>query len=130
MLSGEEWTPQYPSYAAVLDPDVFLPAAGQGAVALEARAGDEQLLQLLATITHEETMDMVAVERAFLVLLGAGCETPVGVRTIITGDRLRMRARVFEDDHPDPLESEGEGPREDPASLARELVATLSRTES
>ena len=70
-----------------LDPTQFVPAVGQGCVALEARAGDEETLELLATIDDRATRAAVTVERAFLAELGAGCALPVGAHA--AAGRLR-----------------------------------------
>jgi len=57
--------------------DQFPPAAGQGILGVEARAGEAPLLELLATLDHTETRIQAEAERAFLHRLGAGCHTPV-----------------------------------------------------
>lgn len=64
--------------AEVLDPDEFVPAPGQGCVAIECRVGDEVTAQLLAGIDHAATRHAVEAERAFLAELGTGCSLPVG----------------------------------------------------
>lgn len=69
-----------------LDPARFVPAVGQGCVALEARADDEATVELLAAVDHEATRRAVTVERAFLAELGAGCALPVGAHA--TAERL------------------------------------------
>ncbi len=61
-----------------LDPDVFVPAAGQGCVAVECRAGDEQAEMALAAIDDAPTRRAVVLERAFMAELGSGCSLPVG----------------------------------------------------
>lgn len=116
--------------AEVLNPDHFLPAAGQGAVALEIRAHDEALRQLVTAVNHQDTLDAVTVERKFLELLGAGCDTPVGVLSRLEGAELAMRVLVFEEGEGEPLQAEATGPREEPEDLAQQLVDNLSRRES
>ncbi len=64
--------------AEVLDPAVMLPQVAQGALAVECRADDEELLALLAEIEHEPSRRAVDAERAFLAELGGGCDRPVG----------------------------------------------------
>jgi hydroxymethylbilane synthase len=61
-----------------LDPTRFVPAVGQGCVAVEVRSGDEETIELLASIDDPATRHAVEVERAFLAELGAGCALPVG----------------------------------------------------
>ena len=117
-------------YAETLDETWFLPAAGQGAVALEVRAGDAETAELCRAINHPATETAVTAEREFLVLLGAGCDTPVGVRCEIRGERLLMWARVFEEDQEWAREAVAEGPVSEPRAIARQLKLNLSREQS
>jgi hydroxymethylbilane synthase len=75
-----------------LDPARFVPAVGQGCVAVECRAGDSPTLELLAAVDDAPTRHSVEVERSFLAELGAGCTLPVGahaadgvLRTFLAG---------------------------------------------
>ncbi|MEM9747566.1 MAG: hydroxymethylbilane synthase [Actinomycetota bacterium] len=61
-----------------LDPGVFVPAVGQGCVAVEVRADDQRTRSAVAAIDHGATRRAVEIERAFLAELGAGCSSPVG----------------------------------------------------
>ena len=61
-----------------LDPSQFVPACGQGALAVETRDDDRRLRELLGVVDHPETRRAVAAERAFLSDLGGGCQVPVG----------------------------------------------------
>ncbi|TLS53511.1 hydroxymethylbilane synthase [Paenibacillus antri] len=63
--------------------DVCVPAVGQGALALECREGDEELLALLKLFHHERTAVAVAAERAFLGRLNGGCQVPIGAYATI-----------------------------------------------
>jgi len=60
-------------------PLILCPAAGQGALAIEARAGDEPTLAALAFLNHEPTRYAVTAERAALAALGGGCQVPIGI---------------------------------------------------
>ncbi len=64
--------------AEYLPPDTFVPSPGQGCVAVECRAADEELVQRLSAIDHRPSRNAVEVERAFLAELGSGCSLPVG----------------------------------------------------
>lgn len=64
--------------ADVLDPAEFVPAVGQGCVAVECRTDDRKLEEALRTIDHGQTRHEVMVERAFLAELGSGCSLPIG----------------------------------------------------
>lgn len=72
--------------AEALDPAVFVPAVGQGCVAVECRVDDRATLEALACVDHLATRRAVEVERAFLAELGSGCSLPVGAH--VTGGRL------------------------------------------
>ena len=63
---------------AVLDPSVMMPAAAQGAIGVECRAGDEGTRELLARIDHAESSVCIRAERALLAALDGSCRTPVG----------------------------------------------------
>lgn len=64
--------------AEVLDPSEFVPAIGQGCVAVECRVDDRTARQALKAIDHEASRRAVSIERAFLAELGSGCSLPVG----------------------------------------------------
>lgn len=64
--------------AEAFAPEVLVPQVGQGAVAVECRAGDERVLELLRHVDHGPTRRDVEIERAFLAEIGSGCSLPVG----------------------------------------------------
>jgi hydroxymethylbilane synthase len=83
--------------ADVLDPAEFVPAVGQGCVAVECRIDDREVLAALAAIDDPATRRDVSVERAFLAELGSGCSLPVGaharashLHTFLAGDVTRV----------------------------------------
>ena len=116
-------------HAQVLAPTLFYPAAGQGAIAIEARAGDTETLACLEHLNHAPTAARVTVEREFLKILGAGCQTPVGAHTWIVGDQLHMSVRVFSetDLQARPYEATASGPVDQPIELARQLASGLPK---
>ena len=65
-----------------LDPTVFVPAVGQGCVAVECRADDASTADVLAAVDDPTTRFAVATERAFLAELGAGCTLPLGAHCV------------------------------------------------
>ena len=81
---------------AVLDPDVVLPAVGQGALGLECRGDDAETIARLETIGDPATHRATAAERAMLSRLRAGCHAPVGVRTGEADDRLWLQGVVLD----------------------------------
>lgn len=102
----------------------FFPAAGQGAIALEVRAGDARSRVLAETIGHRETWLRIAAEREFLRLLDGGCHTPVGVYSSISDGEIHLAARVFPEAGGTPKSGETRGA--DPISTALELFNSLS----
>ena len=73
----------------------MLPAAGQGAVALQSRK-EGGIQSLLDQINHRDTWSCVTAEREFLRLVGGGCNVPIGVRADLTGGSIAMTAIIFE----------------------------------
>lgn len=114
-------------HALVLDPVKFLPAAGQGAIAIECRAGDEASVHAVRLLNHAETEARVTAEREFLKILGAGCQTPVGAHTWIKDRQLHMAVRVFSeaDLTLSPIEREANRPLHEAKQLAADLAAQL-----
>jgi hydroxymethylbilane synthase len=111
-------------HAEILPCDSFLPAAGQGAIGIEARSGDEATRSLLQAINDANTYARVLAEREFLRLLGAGCQTPVGAVSRIEGTVLHMRVLVF--DEQEPSASPKEALASSPVSCPLDLAATLA----
>lgn len=114
-------------FSEALDTLRFYPAAGQGLVGFEIRKDDADARACAEAITHQPSMLLCRAEREFLRLLDAGCHTPVGVRSKISGENLRMLGRVF-DEHSDanPAESDVTGLAAEPEAVARELFETLA----
>ena len=76
--------------AEILDPRLVVPQVGQGALAVECRAGDAEVLGLLAGIDHAPSHRAVAAERCFLAEVGGGCDLPVGAHATIENSRLTL----------------------------------------
>ena len=128
---GEIQTEAGNVYGELIDPEKFLPAAGQGCVGIEVRKGDEATIACVKEICHEPTFKRISAEREFLRLLDGGCHTPVGVATQLFGDKLIMEGIVFPegvDATGDPFESEASGNASDPFKVAADLFAGLSMT--
>jgi hydroxymethylbilane synthase len=104
--------------------DELVPAAGQGALLLEARAGDDETRVAAHAITDPEAARTLSAERSLVLALGADCHTPVGAHaTVLPDGRLRMRAFVGKVDGSAWVRDELEGP--DPAELGAEVAARL-----
>ncbi len=67
---------------ALLDPPEWLSAPGQGAIAVQARAHDERMVAILASLDHAATRTAVVAERALLAALEGGCQVPIGAAMI------------------------------------------------
>ena len=79
---------------AVIPIEDMIPAVGQGALAIETRADDRDVLVAVARLNHVESQRAVACERAFLGRLEGGCQVPIGAYADADGDRLRLRGYV------------------------------------
>jgi hydroxymethylbilane synthase len=83
---------------AVLSIDEFLPAVGQGVIAIQARATDKRMLALLAPLDHPETAAALLAERAFLAELDGSCRTPIAGHAVIGGGQLHLRGLIARPD--------------------------------
>ena len=108
-----------------LDPRSFLPAPGQGAIALECRGADAAVRAAVAPLDHPETARAVAAERAFLSALGGGCNVPLGAHAFSAKAEIELSGFVASVDGSVMLRGECRGG--DPASvgqaLARDVLA-------
>lgn len=124
---GEIKTEAGSVFGELIDPSLFLPAAGQGAVGIEIRSDDDHARSAIAAINHQETFLRVQAEREFLRLLDAGCHTPVGVATNVMDKSLIMEAIVFDEEGAaEPVEAEAVGKAADPLATAKSLFNLLS----
>lgn len=106
---------------AVLDIDKFLPAPGQGAIALTARGADRRALEALNAISDGETAAALTAERAFLAELEGSCRTPIaGFARLGEGGRLRLRGEVLRPDGSERFDIAVEGAPGDAERLGRE----------
>jgi len=108
---------------AILDVEEFLPAVGQGAIAIETRMDDPRTHALVATVDDTDTATALAAERAFLAILDGSCRTPIGGHAQVSGDSIRFRGMILRPDGSDALEVVRKGPR----ALAAELGADAGR---
>jgi hydroxymethylbilane synthase len=105
---------------------VMLPAPGQGALAVQCRADDQETLRLLAALEHAPTRLAVTAERAFLEGLGGGCAVPVAAYAGQIGDdgsssgEIHLQARVLSPDGTSQIDLTGESP--DPVELGHRLA--------
>ncbi len=102
-----------------------LPAAGQGAIGVECRSGDEATRDLLACLHHEETAAQVAAEREVTLALDSGCELPIAAHARLEEGDLYLQALVGRADGSEIVRSERKGPVANPRELGREVAAEL-----
>ena len=81
-----------------LDPEHWLPAPSQGAIALECRVGDDHTMGLLAAVDHAPTRAEVLAERAFLAGLQGTCHSPIALWCRRDGAVMRMDAAIYSED--------------------------------
>jgi hydroxymethylbilane synthase len=106
-----------------LQPGVFLPQVAQGALAVECRADDYEIRDLLASIEHEPSRRAVDAERSYLATLGGGCDVPVGAYAVIEGDNVFLRCLMASFDGRVVLRRRGWA--QDGVALGRELALQL-----
>ncbi len=82
----------------ILSHDVSLPAAGQGAIGIEARAGDAETLRVLTALEDAETRSAVTAERSALAGLGGGCQLPIGAWGRVENGKLFLDVAVLSPD--------------------------------
>ena len=80
--------------AEVMPREIMLPAVGQGALAIEARAEDEEILEMIAFLNDEDMAACAKGERAFLAKVEGGCQVPVGVFGSVENEKLQLEAVI------------------------------------
>ncbi len=93
-LAGLERLGKLAAVTQTLEPKFMLPAPGQGAIAVQCRADDPDILNALALLDDTETRACVTAERAFLQHLEAGCSLPVSAYATISGQSLHLIGRI------------------------------------
>jgi len=109
----------------LLDPDVFVPAVGQGILALEARVDDRTTLGHLAALDDPATRPCALAERAYLARLGASCNTPMAAHARLERDSVRLTGIVASEDGRRLLRASATAPAAEALELGRGLAETL-----
>jgi hydroxymethylbilane synthase len=105
--------------------EVMLPAPGQGALGVECRSEDTDLMQLLKHLDHSDSRSGVMAERAFARALGGSCHSPVGALATVERGQLRLVAEVLSPDGKDRVRDEASfacGQEKPAARLAEEML--------
>src|SRR5260370_10630796 len=113
-------------FIEVLPRESFLPAGGQGVIALQIRAGDEGMRAIVDSVNDHQTLLCLRAEREFLRLLQGDCNSPVGVLATIANGKIKLRAQVFDQLSVAPREGRVEGTRDDGERLAEELLRQIN----
>ncbi len=108
-----------------LEPDISLPAVGQGAVCIECRVDDTDTNRLLAPLNHRDTQYCVSAERAMNAALDGGCQVPIGGYAELSNGVLRLRGLVGEPDGSRLLRDEVRGPIAQAQQLGLQLAEKL-----
>ncbi len=106
-----------------LTPDISLPAVGQGALGLECRAADNEVLALIQPLLHQQTDVCVRAERAFNAYLEGGCQVPIAGYATLQNGQIHIEGRVGSADGQTLLRAE----LTDEASNAQQLGENLAR---
>ena len=105
--------------------DQMLPAIGQGALALEARAADSRVVALARVLADPMAEVTVAAERALLAGLGVGCRTPVAGHAVMRDGRVVLRGLVGRPDASEMIREEASGAAADAAALGADVARCL-----
>ena len=111
---------------SILPREIFLPAGGQGVIAIQARSDDERLKEIVEPMNDFDTRLCLRAEREFLRLLHADCNQPVGVLAVVEGTVMKIRAQIFQLEATTPQEGFVEGPSEDAERLAARLLQQVN----
>ena len=118
-----------PPHVTALSADVFVPAVGQGIIAVEIRRDDRPTRAAVERLDHRVTHTCALAERAYLRRLGASCTTPMAAHAVVesspTGSRLHMTAVVASEDGRKVLRAEAAGASADAETIGRGLAESL-----
>lgn len=108
-----------------LDPERFIPAAGQGALALQYRSDDMRMKELLVSIAHKSSCAPVQAERSFLAGTHSGCHAPVGAYGVCNGSQMTLIGMFGTDDGAILLKRTLTGPSNEPEKLGFQLAKQI-----
>ncbi len=111
--------------ASYFDPADMLPAVGQGAVGIELRESDSELLEALSFLIDETTAVTVTAERAYLNRLEGGCQVPIGAFAVLDGDQINITGLVASVDGSQVLREEDSGKAADAKGLGVKLAEEI-----
>lgn len=124
-LCGLERLGRASAVTEVLSAERMLPAVGQGALAIECRSADTDVLQMIAPLNDAQSNACVTAERAMLAALDGSCRTPIGGLATIAGDRLALDALLLAPDGSAERRGRSEGAVADAAIIGNEVGERL-----
>jgi hydroxymethylbilane synthase len=105
----------------------FIPAVGQGSLAIETRAEDERVINFVKVLNHQESWLRAVCERAFLRELQGGCQVPMGAYAWIEGDRIKIKGFISDLEGERFLEGYEEGSLQEAEEVGKRLAQRLLR---
>ncbi|WP_430810583.1 MULTISPECIES: hydroxymethylbilane synthase [unclassified Carboxylicivirga] len=111
----------------LFEADYFVSACGQGAIAVEVRQNDENIMVLMSKLHCENTHRQITAERSFLNELEGGCQIPIGAHARIEGDNLHLLGLVALPDGSCEMRNELSGNACDAESIGRKLAQQMAR---
>lgn len=112
-------------FVEILPREIFLPAGGQGIIAIQVRVNDQSTKAITDLVNDRETLLCLRAEREFLRLLQGDCNCPIGVLATINNETMKLRGQFFGDGSAAPKEAEVEGRAYDGEPLALQLLNAL-----
>ena len=111
----------------IMSAEEFVPAAGQGAIGIEARAEDTRTRELLVRIDHADTSTAVSCERAFLAELDGSCKTPIAGYAALSGGVLQFRGLIAKPDGSAAHETAVAGGRDNAVTIGADAGRALKQ---
>jgi hydroxymethylbilane synthase len=105
--------------------ELSLPAIGQGALGIECRLDDQELVSLISFLNDPETQRAVGAERAFLLRCDGGCQVPIAAFGETEGDQLRLTGLISSVDGTRSVRGSRTGPADSFIALGKELADQL-----
>jgi hydroxymethylbilane synthase len=109
----------------IFDPEIFLPQAGQGALAVEMRADDSKACEIVKPLNDELSAICIFGERSFLKRIEGGCQVPAGIHSQAEGQTIRLKGAIFSLDGEREAKNSVSGPLKEADELGHQLAETL-----
>jgi len=107
--------------------DISLHAVGQGALGIECKSDNHDILKVIHVLTHEETSKRCLAERSFLRELEGGCQVPIGVNSKVNNKQIFLTGMVASIDGKKLIKDKSIGPSTDPERIGKDLANKLKR---